>query len=415
MFKGKINRININTALFGLLFFFYFYNWASCFLFLPLWLKSQVGLDKTHIGIVYSSFSLAAICLQPFLGIITDKLGVKKNLVGILAICMIFFAPFFLHVYTPLLKSSLYTGIVVGAIYLSFIFHAGVGALEAFVEKVGRKTGFEYGHARLFGCFGSATCATIAGQLYAFNPESIFWIGSACAVCLTIALWIANTGGQESGEVAAPKATTPPKEKMSLWQLVRMRKFQMLALYVTGVACIYEVFDQQFVNFFAGFFADQGSATKAFGYITTAGNLGDAVIMFFIPALINKIGSKNALLIASGMMTIRIFGSAFAGSVEMVCALKMLHNLEYPFLLIGIFKYISDVFDVRLSATIYLIGFQWIKQVGTIFFSVIAGRMYDIYGFHQAYLFLGTVVLLFTLISAVTLQGRKKTQQLASA
>ncbi|MEG7709494.1 MFS transporter, partial [Listeria monocytogenes] len=80
--------------------------------------------------------------------------------------------------------------------------------------------------------------------------------------------------------------------------------------------------------------------------ITTAGNLGDAAVMFFIPLLINKyIGSKNALLITGTIMTIRIVGSSFATGPIEVLFLRMLHNFEVPFLLIGIFKYIADVFD----------------------------------------------------------------------
>lgn len=406
-----MNNINIapknfNTVVFGIFFYFYFYTWSSCFLFLPVWLKNAVGLDKTHIGLIFSSFSLAAICLQPVFGMITDRLGVKKTLIWVIVCLMIFFAPFFLYVYTPLLKSHIYLGIILGAIYLSCIFHAGVGAIEAFVEKVSRNTGFEYGRARLFGCFGSATCATVAGILYSLDPQWVFWFGSLFAIFLSFVLAAAKTG--------TPVAITqdkPGSSPLSVIDLLKMKKFWMLTVYVLGVACVYDVFDQQFINFFSSFFPSQGEAVKMFGYITTAGNLGDAVIMFFIPAVINKIGSKTALLIAGGVMAIRILGSSFATTAEIVMVLKMLHNIEVPFLLVGIFKYISDTFDVRLSATVYLIGFQFIKQLASIILSTIAGKMYDNYGFHDAYVFLGSVVLIFTIISFFTLSGRASHKQ----
>ncbi len=388
-----------NVILWGLFFLFYYYNWSSCFLFLPMWLTRMVGLDKTHIGMVFSSFAVAAICLQPLLGWITDKLGPKKYLLWLIVILMVFFAPFFIYVYTPLLKNYFYIGLVLGGLYLGFIFHAGYGAVEAFVEKVSRNRGFEYGRSRLFGCFGSAICATVSGILYGFDPSWIYWIGSALALFLVVILLIAR-----SESLPGIKPEQIRQQKVSVLELFKIRQFWYFTIYVLGVACIYDVFDQQFINFFTRFFEHQEQAARAFGYITTAGNLGDAAVMFFIPVLINKyIGSKNELLITGTIMSIRIVGSSFATGPIEVLFLRMLHNFEVPFLLIGIFKYITDVFDTRLSGTIYLVGVMFIKQSAAIVLSTVAGHLYDTIGFHNTYLILGCITAGFTLLSAFLL------------
>lgn len=320
---------------------------------------------------------------------------------------MVLFAPFFIYVYTPLLQSHFAIGLVVGGLYLGFIFHAGYGAVEAFVEKVSRNRGFEYGRPRLFGCFGSAACATISGILYGFDPTWIYWIGSALALLLVVILLVAR-----SEPLPGIEAEQVRQQKVSVWELFKLRRFWYFTLYVLGVACIYDVFDQQFINFFTRFFDHQEQAARAFGYITTAGNLGDAAVMFFIPLLINKyIGSKNALLITGTIMTIRIVDSSFATGPIEVLFLRMLHNFEVPFLLIGIFKYIADVFDTRLSGTIYLVGVMFIKQSAAIILSTVAGHLYDTIGFHSAYLILGSITAAFTLLSAFLLTSipRQKT------
>nr|WP_258169186.1 oligosaccharide MFS transporter [Salmonella enterica] len=317
------------------------------------------------------------------------------------------FAPFFIYVYTPLLQSHFAVGLVVGGLYLGFIFHAGYGAVEAFVEKVSRNRGFEYGRPRLFGCFGSAACATISGILYGFDPTWIYWIGSTLALLLVVILLVAR-----SEPLPGIEAEQVRQQKVSVWELFKLRRFWYFTLYVLGVACIYDVFDQQFINFFTRFFDHQEQAARAFGYITTAGNLGDAAVMFFIPLLINKyIGSKNALLITGTIMTIRIVGSSFATGPIEVLFLRMLHNFEVPFLLIGIFKYIADVFDTRLSGTIYLVGVMFIKQSAAIVLSTVAGHLYDTIGFHSTYLILGSITAAFTLLSAFLLTStpRQKT------
>ncbi|MGX7959297.1 lactose permease, partial [Klebsiella pneumoniae] len=128
-------------------------------------------------------------------------------------------------------------------------------------------------------------------------------------------------------------------------------------------------------------------------------------IMFFAPLIINRIGGKNALLLAGTIMSVRIIGSSFATSALEVVILKTLHMFEVPFLLVGSFKYITSQFEVRFSATIYLVCFCFFKQLAMIFMSILAGNMYESIGFQGAYLVLGLVALGFTLISVFTLSG----------
>ncbi|HDB9938223.1 oligosaccharide MFS transporter [Escherichia coli] len=394
----KVHDTRWNVILWGLFFLIYFYNWSSCFLFLPMWLTQIVKLDKVHIGMVFSSFTVAAICLQPLLGWVTDKLGPQKYLLWLIVILMILFAPFFIYVYTPLLQSNFVVGMVVGGLYTGFVFFAGGAAIEAFVEKVSRNRGFEYGRSRLFGCFGSAACAAISGVLYGFEPTYIYWIGSALALLLVVILLIAR-----SEPLSNLEAELLRKQRVSVLELFKDHQYWCFTLYLLGVTCIYDVFDQQFIIFFGHFFDHQEQAARVFGYITAIGNLGDAAVMCFIPLLINKyIGSKNALLITGTIMTIRIIGSSFAKDSMEVLLLRMLHNFEIPFLLTGIFKYIADIFDTRLSATVYLVGVMF-KQFTAIILSTVAGHLYDTIGFHNTYLILGGISAGSTLLSAYLL------------
>ncbi len=68
----------------------------------------------------------------------------------------------------------------------------------------------------------------------------------------------------------------------------------------------------------------------------------------------------------------------------------------------------TGVFDTRLSATIYLIGFNFAKQSAAIFLSAFAGNMYDRIGFQDTYLMLGCIVLTITVISAFTLSSKQQ-------
>jgi OHS family lactose permease-like MFS transporter len=401
------HKNNPTFWIFGLFVFLYFFIMATCFPFLPIWLSDEIGLSKTHTGIVFSCMSLSAISFQPILGVVSDKLGLKKNMLWVIVSMLVLFAPFFLYVFAPLLKFNIWAGALAGGLYIGFVFSAGSGAIEAYVEKVSRHSHFEYGKARMFGCLGWGLCASTAGILFSVDPAFVFWMGSAAAVILMVLLALAKVTSQETISFAGDGSRPSTINTRMVIDLFRMKKMWMFILYVVGVACVYDVFDQQFATFFKSFFDTPQAGTKAFGFTTTAGELCNAVIMFCSPWIINRIGAKNTLLIAGLMMTTRIIGSSFATTVYEVIALKMLHALEVPFLLVGAFKYITGVFDTRLSATIYLIGFNFAKQLAAIFLSAFAGNMYDRIGFQDTYLLLGCFVLAITLLSAFTLSGRQ--------
>ncbi len=128
-----------------------------------------------------------------------------------------------------------------------------------------------------------------------------------------------------------------------------MPRFWGFIIYVVGVASVYDVFlTSSSQTFFKGFFSPRRSAGPKFlAFVTTGGELLNAMIMFCAPAIINRIGAKKTpLLIAGIIMSMRILGSSFATSaVEVVIFKKMLHMFELPFLLVGTFKYISSAFN----------------------------------------------------------------------
>ncbi|QHM77451.1 Lactose permease [Mixta theicola] len=397
---------NTNFWMFGLFFFFYFFIMGAYFPFFPIWLHDINHLSKSDTGIVFASISFFSLLFQPVFGLLSDKLGLKKHLLWIITGMLVMFAPFFIYVLGPLLQTNILLGAIVGGIYLGFIYNGGAPAIEAYVEKVSRRSQFEFGRARMFGCVGWALCASIVGIMFTINNQFVFWLGSGCAVILAILLFIAKPQAQPSAQVADTLGAnhSPFSLRLAL-ELFKDRKLWFLSLYVVGVSCTYDVFDQQFANFFTSFFATGEQGTRVFGYVTTMGELLNATIMFFAPLIVNRIGGKNALLLAGTIMSVRIIGSSFATSALEVVVLKTLHMFEVPFLIVGCFKYITSQFEVRFSATIYLVCFCFFKQLSMIFMSLFAGYMYDSMGFHGAYLVLGLIAFSFTLISLFTLSG----------
>ncbi len=399
-----LNRDFMN---YGGLFYFYFMIWAIVLAFLPIWLKDIAGLDEAQSGFVFSAMSLIALCYHPFFGVIQDKLRYRKNLFGVIAIALLFMGPFFNHLFLKLLDFNVYLGAVLGSCYLSLCFFGGVGVVESYIEKVSRKNKFEYGHVRLFGSLAGATATFIGGLLYVNNPGSIFWFGSGSAVFLCVLLYLARVrhedGATESREEAAAAGIT----KNDVFSILKNRRFWAFALIIVGTASIYDVFDQQFPNYFVTFFNSKEDGIDTFSKLCALQTAIEAVVMVFAPALVNRIGAKRGLLLFGLLTFVRIAGSAFYTTPMALSFFRLIAAFEMPLMLVSVMKYIAAVFDVRLSATVYLLGFNLAKQLAIVIMSSIAGGMYSVVGFQNSYIVLASVVLLITVISIFTLKNDK--------
>ena len=135
--------------------------------------------------------------------------------------------------------------------------------------------------------------AVLAGRcvprLSASCSPSIISLFSGCALILAVLLFFAKTDAPSSATVANAVGANHSAFSLKLaLELFRQPKLWFLSLYVIGVSCTYDVFDQQFANFFTSFFATGEQGTRVFGYVTTMGELLNASIMFFAPLIINR-------------------------------------------------------------------------------------------------------------------------------
>lgn len=393
------NFISLSATL-----FFFFLTWSFWFSLFPIWLSQHLNLDGVNTGLIYSLNSVGALCLQPLYGYIQDRLGLKKHLMWFIAALLVVVGPFIIYVYGPLLQANILAGAAVGALYLGAAFFAGVGAIETYVERVGRVSNYEFGRARMWGSLGWASATYFAGTFINIDPNINFWLASLSAVIAAAMIMFVKLESTNSN-----KGIESTQVKVSdLLALVKMPRFHTFALYIFGCACIYGVYDQQFAIYFSAQFPSVEEGNRMFGYLNSIQVFLEAGGMFLAPFFVNRFGAKNSLIIAGFIMAIRISGSGLVDTPTGISAMKLLHAVELPILLIAVFKYFSKNFDTRLASTLYLFGFQFVIQIFTSILSSLVGKSYDVLGFQQTYLILGGAVAMFSTISSFTLVSDKE-------
>ncbi|MEQ4659972.1 MFS transporter [Providencia rettgeri] len=389
------------TSLSALLFFFFF-TWSSTFSVVAIWLRKYVGLDGADTGVIFSCISIVALCAQPLYGFMQDKLGLRKNLLLFIAVLLIASGPFFM-VFGTLLKWNVFLGSAIGGLFIGMTFHAGIGVLESYTERVSRLRNFEYGKARMWGSLGWATATFFAGRNINVNPDYNFIMATVSGLLFLVILLklkTANTDAYNSLEHGKPSTITV-KDAL---QLFVQPQFWALILFVLGT-CIYSVYDQQFMVYFAHQFQNEQLGNEMYGYLNSLQVFLEAGGMFLAPFIVNRIGAKNGLLFASSVMALRIIGSGLVDGAIMISIMKLLHAVELPILLVAIFKYNSLHFDKRLSSTLYLVGFSCMSSVVASILSPLAGWGYDQIGFAHTYLVMGGFVIITTILSAFCLRG----------
>lgn len=403
---------------FGGIFFFYFAIWQLAFTFLSRWLETEVGMSSSNIGLLNSVMALVAFCLQPFYGFLQDKLGFRKHLLAFVVIVAACMGPFFAFVFPPLVGINQVLGAVVGGVFLSLTLNAGVGVVETFNERNARANAFEYGHVRLFGSIAGAVSSLIGGFIWASHPDNIWWAGTFSAIVLGVLLFVARTpkpgekgysaltADDDSSSTRRPKVTAE-----TVKHLLTQRSFIGFMLLIFGGAAMYDVFDQQFPNYFAKFVTGQIDPQVLFSRVVFIQILCEAAVMVVMPFVINKIGAKRGLQLFALVLVVRVIGSALFTHTALLIVWRLLASIEMPLMLVSVMKYVTRMFDVRISATAYMIGFNMAKQVGIVIFSWVFGSAYDAIGFSHAYLVMGLVVLTVTLVAGF-LMGDDRTHAL---
>lgn len=128
-------------------------NWANLFM------SQNVGVSAVTAGSIVAIYGAAAFISKPLIGIISDHLNVKKNVIA--AVCLFLFAPALIAFANTSSESLLYvTGTVTGV--TAFVYSPLTNALAVSVAPAGCR-GTSAGFVNLFNQIGSLSAPMILG------------------------------------------------------------------------------------------------------------------------------------------------------------------------------------------------------------------------------------------------------------
>ncbi|PTH98477.1 MFS transporter, partial [Staphylococcus xylosus] len=166
----------------------------------------------------------------------------------------------------------------------------------------------------------------------------------------------------------------------------------------------YTIYDQQmFPDFYTKLFSSPEFGQQMYGTLNSIQVFFEAFMMALVPIIMMKIGVKRTLILGVIVMFFRIGLSGVFNDPTIVSVIKMLHALEVPLFSLPMFRYITLHFDTKLSATLYMIGFQIAAQVGQVILSTPLGILRDYVGYEKTF---------FVIIAIIFITGIFATFQL---
>ena len=390
-----------NYILLSIFDFLYLFAWSATMAFFVIWTTQHLGISATQTGLLYATNAFIALLMQPFFGFISDKFGLKKQLIWIILALLLPVGPFFIYVYAPLLVHSFWLGAIFGGVYLGIIFNSGCGVIDSYIDKISRRYSFEYGRVRMWGSLGWAAAAWIVGKYIDTLPNLSFWLAS-CAIIVAALCFMMTKIELTDAEI---QKTNSLKVVHAL-ELAKNGQFWMLLIFTLFVTQIYDTYDQQFAQYFSMQFPTKEEGNHWYGILASIQVCGETLFLCLMPWFVNRTGAKWALVIAGTIMSVRIAGSAIQLGPVWIAAVKMLHAIEKPLILVSVFKFISANFDNKLLSTVYLLVLC-VASIATAVYSPIAGYLYDTIGFADTYLILGAIAGFFTLVSVFTLRDSR--------
>ena len=347
--------------------FMFFCSWGIWWSFFSRWLTDPthgLGMTSAQQGQIYSINSLATLIIMFAYGTIQDQLGIKRKLVIFVSAVAACVGPFVQFVYAPMLQAggtTRFIGVLIGSIVLSAGFMAGCSLFEAVTERYSRKFGFEYGQSRAWGSFGYAIVALCAGFLFNINPMLNFWVGSICGLGMlcVYAFWVPAEQKEELKKEADPNAAPTNPSFKEMIAVLKMPTLWVLIVFMLLTNTFYTVFDQQmFPNYYASLFPTTEIGNATYGTLNSFQVFLESAMMGIVPIIMKKIGVRNSLLFC-----------------------------------LPAFRYFTLHFDTKLSATLYMVGFQIASQVGQVIFSTPLGSLHDHLGDRPTFFTISGIVL----------------------
>jgi MFS transporter, PPP family, 3-phenylpropionic acid transporter len=315
---NEANRLRI-------LYFLVFCCTASWLPILAEYLKDR-GLSGIRIGIVLSVVPFMMFLVQPFYGMLADRLGYKKCLLlssGLAAIS-----------YTCYLFQGGFVYLFAITVFMALFYNTIQPILDSLSLKLAKDNPkFSYGGLRIAGAAGWAFTGILAGYYIDKIDTSVIFVIAAISMFLTFLFAFSISSDNEKSSATEGPAFKNIKEVIGNKTLIIL----LLAVFLVSAG------GTTIWNFYSTYMKENGASASWVGYGISFQGLCELPLFYFSARIIRKFGLRTTLLITIFTTAVRMLLYSIVKNPHAAIFIELLHGISWSLFWVVCVEYVNKL------------------------------------------------------------------------
>ncbi|WP_247948008.1 MFS transporter [Streptococcus constellatus] len=374
-----------------LMYNFYFLAYALFSTLISVYMLDK-GYSASQVSLVVSASFFSSMIVQPLMGILNDKIGIKK--VTIYSFLLINIAAiFFMQANNLLLLTVWYSAVLML-----------VNGVNPVMDVLAARSPYTYGKIRIWGTFGYAMGSQLAGLIYKFiSPQAIFivFIGMMCVSILGVL-------GIEPKQNQRPKKAAQIKNDSSIGQIFKNKTY----LFYLLIVALYSGVGNTGHTYIPSMLEHSGLSVNMATTVVAISVICESPLIFFSYLFMDKVPIKKLLYIPLGILFLQyvIYGLDLGLTSKILLTLMSKHATGMLLIMVTL-KIVANIVDENYLVTAIALV-QTARNLGTILIQNIAGDIIDKSGYEMMSFFLAGVMVLVLVLAFFLKVPNKSNQKL---
>ncbi|KXU01929.1 Sucrose permease, major facilitator superfamily [Streptococcus constellatus] len=374
-----------------LMYNFYFLAYALFSTLISVYMLDK-GYSASQVSLVVSASFFSSMIVQPLMGILNDKIGIKK--VTIYSFLLINIAAiFFMQANNLLLLTVWYSAVLML-----------VNGVNPVMDVLAARSPYTYGKIRIWGTFGYAMGSQLAGLIHKFiSPQAIFivFIGMMCVSILGVL-------GIEPKQDQRPKKATQMKNDSSIGKIFKNKTY----LFYLLIVALYSGVGNTGHTYIPSMLEHSGLSVNMATTVVAISVICESPLIFFSYLFMDKVPIKKLLYIPLGILLLQyvIYGLDLGLTSKILLTLMSKHATGMLLIMVTL-KIVANVVDENYLVTAIALV-QTARNLGTILIQNIAGDIIDKSGYEMMSFFLAGVMVLVLVLAFFLKVPNKSNQKL---
>lgn len=374
-----------------LMYNFYFLAYALFSTLISVYMLDK-GYSASQVSLVVSASFFSSMIVQPLMGILNDKIGIKK--VTIYSFLLINIAAiFFMQANNLLLLTVWYSAVLML-----------VNGVNPVMDVLAARSPYTYGKIRIWGTFGYAMGSQLAGLIYKFiSPQAIFivFIGMMCVSILGVF-------GIDPKHNQGSKKATQMKNDSSIGKIFKNKTY----LFYLLIVALYSGVGNTGHTYIPSMLEHSGLSVNMATTVVAISVICESPLIFFSYLFMDKVPIKKLLYIPLGILLLQyvIYGLDLGLTSKILLTLMSKHATGMLLIMVTL-KIVANIVDENYLVTAIALV-QTARNLGTILIQNIAGDIIDKSGYEMMSFFLASVMVLVLVLAFFLKVPNKSNQKL---